>query len=209
MIGDESLLRRYLGTESVLVAGMAALLAAQTGLAVAGPLLLGRFVDGVAAGQALSRLVHLAEAYLLVTALAGLARVSAGYLTVAVAWRVTNALREDVVAHLLPLPLGFFSNRAPGEMVERVDGDVNTLSGFLSDLCFKLGGSALLVFGTLVALYLVSPAVMLVLAVLTGGLGLLLDRLRRGALPLYREERGQNAQAYGTFGDYYVLHAGF
>ena len=44
-----------------------------------------------------------------------------------VAWTATNALRIDLVAHLVGLDLGFHKTHPPGELIERVDGDVDAL----------------------------------------------------------------------------------
>ncbi len=49
-----------------------------------------------------------------------------------VSWDATNALRIDLVSHLLRLDTSFHTRHTPGELIERVDGDVGTLARFFS-----------------------------------------------------------------------------
>lgn len=73
-----------------------------------------------------------------------------------IAWGATNALRVDLVQHCLKLDLDFYQNRPSGELISRVDGDVNTLSRFFSQFTIHLLGNGLLMLGILVALGLES-----------------------------------------------------
>src|SRR5581483_481282 len=70
-----------------------------------------------------------------------------------VGWRATNRLREDLARHCLGLDLAFFHERTPGELIERIDGDVTALSNFFSQMIVRVFGSALLLLGTLVVLF--------------------------------------------------------
>jgi len=67
--------------------------------------------------------------------------------------RATNALRVDLVEHCLKLDLSFHKSRTPGELVERVDGDVNTLSRFFSQFTLYVLGNLILLIGILVVLF--------------------------------------------------------
>jgi len=60
-----------------------------------------------------------------------------------VAWTATNALRADLAAHLIGLDLSFHQAHTPGELIERVDGDVNALAGFFSSFVVRLVSSVL------------------------------------------------------------------
>ncbi|NEO26172.1 MAG: ABC transporter ATP-binding protein [Kamptonema sp. SIO4C4] len=68
-------------------------------------------------------------------------------------WRGSNALRSDLVAHCLHLDLSFHKSRTPGELLERVDGDVNALSQFFSRFTLDVLGNVLLLLGILVVLF--------------------------------------------------------
>ena len=41
-----------------------------------------------------------------------------------VAWTATNALREEMARHCLNLDMSYHNNISPGELIERIDGDV-------------------------------------------------------------------------------------
>ena len=51
-----------------------------------------------------------------------------------VGWLTTNTLREKVALHRLRLDMPFHLRHKPGQLIERIDGDVAVLSGFLSQL---------------------------------------------------------------------------
>src|SRR5579885_2772223 len=96
------------------------------------PLVASRFIDRATSGGAPHDLMVLA---LLTMGLAllgqGLA-VAETYVAENVSWAATNALRADLVAHVLRLDATFHTAHTPGELIERVDGDVATLARFFS-----------------------------------------------------------------------------
>jgi ABC-type multidrug transport system fused ATPase/permease subunit len=58
--------------------------------------------------------------------------VAATWLSENVGWTATNELRARLFEHCLRLDMSFPKSRTAGEMIERVDGDVNALSHFFS-----------------------------------------------------------------------------
>ena len=67
-----------------------------------------------------------------------------------VAWQATNTLREDLTLHCLRLDMPFHNERTPGEMIERIDGDVASLASFFSKFAINILSSVLMLAGTLV-----------------------------------------------------------
>ncbi|MGN6562103.1 MAG: ABC transporter transmembrane domain-containing protein, partial [Thermomicrobiales bacterium] len=140
------LLSRYLRPQWPWMGLLAVILVGAIGVQVVTPLVASRFIDQAAGGGALRGLIALA---LLTMALAllgqGLA-VAETYVAENVSWTATNALRADLVAHLLRLDAPFHSAHTPGELIERVDGDVATLARFFSRfVVYVLGNGALMV----------------------------------------------------------------
>jgi ABC-type multidrug transport system fused ATPase/permease subunit len=78
--------------------------------------------------------------------------VGATYVGEDVAWAVTNDLRDRLAEHCLRLDMRFHSEHRPGELIERIDGDVTQIAGLFSRLVIELLGNFLLLLGTLVAL---------------------------------------------------------
>jgi len=145
------LLRRYLQPQRGAVGVMGGLLLGSIGLQLVGPQVARAFIDGTRRGADEGALVRLALLFLGVAAAQQVLTVLAAYCSERVAWTATNALRGDLAAHLLRLDPGFHTARTPGELIERVDGDVNALAGFFSSFVVQVLGSVLLLGGVLVS----------------------------------------------------------
>src|SRR5262249_46652043 len=149
------LLKRYLEPQRGAVLFMAALLLTSIGLQLVGPQIARSFIDAVCAGASETTLMQMALFFIGVSIAQQVIRVLAAYWSECVAWTATNALRADLAAHLVRLDLSFHKACTPGELIERVDGDVHALAGFFSSFVVQLIGSALLLIGVLLAVYLV------------------------------------------------------
>ncbi|MEM6425248.1 MAG: ABC transporter transmembrane domain-containing protein, partial [Cyanobacteria bacterium P01_D01_bin.128] len=122
----------YLKPQRRRVVLMALALLASIGLQVLNPQVLRYFIDTALAGGAQRQLMMVALGFMGVSiARQGLA-ISATYIGETLAWSATNQLRLDLAHHCLSLDLAFHKAHTPGELVERVDGDVDALSRFFS-----------------------------------------------------------------------------
>ncbi len=192
-----SLLRRYLAPQRGMAILMAALLLSAAGLQLVVPQLLRRFIDGALASAGQDRLTTLAVLFLIVAVATQLLNAVATYVAASVGWRATNHLREDLTRHTLDLDMGFHNSRTAGEMIERIDGDVTSLSNFLSQFSVRVFGGLLLLVGILVALWLENP---LMGGALTGFVVLEMIALtltRRVGVPASNLEREANAKQFG------------
>jgi ABC-type multidrug transport system fused ATPase/permease subunit len=114
-----------------------------------------------------------------------------------VGWTATNALRADLAEHCLYLDMSFHNARTPGEMIERIDGDMNSLSNFFSQFVIQVFGNALLLVGVLVLLYREDWRVGLCFSAFVAlALGAML-RLRNIAVPHWEAEREASAEQFG------------
>lgn len=117
------------------------------------PLVVRRFIDAAAAGGAhapLSLLWGLAGLFIALTILAQLLAIGATFHSEHLGWAATNAMRRDLAAHALALDMSFHTARSPGELIERVDGDVAALANFFSNFILQVLGGGLLLAGILV-----------------------------------------------------------
>ena len=128
------------------------LLLAGTGLKLLNPALLAAFIDTVAAGGSMNQLLRLALIFLGIALLGQGVTVIEHYLATNIGLRATNQLRADLALHCLQLDMGFHNDRTPGELIERVDGDVGHLSNFFSRFMVELLGNGILLIGVLIAL---------------------------------------------------------
>src|SRR6476469_539311 len=132
------LLAQYLRPQRPRVILLAALLLGNIALQLLNPQIVRYFLDTAFAGGALDTLTGAAAGYLGVALLRQGIAVWATYLSENVAWTATNALRLDLVSHCLRLDLSFHRARTPGELIERIDGDVNALANFFSQFVIHL-----------------------------------------------------------------------
>lgn len=165
------------------------------------PQVLRVFVDAAVSDAAAEPLLRAAAFFLGLAVLTQALNVAATYLGETVGWRATNALRLDLVRHCLDLDLAFHNDRTPGELIERVDGDVTALARFFSRFIIEVLGNLLLLLGVVVVLAWqdwrlglgAAGFVLLSLAVLTA--------LRARAVPAVAAWREQSAQVYGFLGE--------
>lgn len=195
------LLRRYLAPQRRAVFFMSSLLLISISLQLVGPQVVRSLIDTLQTTRNGSRLVQSALLFIGVTALQQVMKVLATYWSERVAWTATNQLRADLTAHLLQLDLSFYKTRTPGELIERVDGDVNELAGFFSSFVVQLIGSALLLLGVLLAVYLVNLALGLAFTGFVIVTLLALGRVWQGGSPHWQADREHSAHFYGYLGE--------
>ena len=143
------MLRYYLRPYRGRVLLLTVLLLASIGLQLLAPQLLGRFVDAAAAGRATRGLTLTAAAFFAAVLSQKIVYLFTISLTEDLGWATTNRLRADLTAHVLRLDMGFHKLRTPGELIERIDGDVGQLAEYFAELVIQLFGNGLLVVGIL------------------------------------------------------------
>ncbi len=196
------LLARYLRPHWPRMGVLAVILCGTIAVQVGTPLVASRFIDRATTGGALGELIFLA---LLTMGLAlagqGMA-VAETYVAEHVSWAATNALRADLLAHLLRLDATFHTAHTPGELIERTDGDVATLARFFSRFVVSILGNGLLIAGVLGLLAYVDWRVGLGLGTFVVLALIAMLRIRAAATPVWAAERQASADFYGFLGEY-------
>lgn len=149
----------YLRPQWPRVAALAVVLFAGIGLQLLGPQVLARFIDMARGGAATAELLRTAAIFLVVACAAQVVNALTTYAGENVGWTATNLVRSDLALHCLRLDLSFHNAKTPGEMIERVDGDVTHLSRFFSQFAMRLLGNLLLLVGVLVMIFRVDRRV--------------------------------------------------
>ena len=147
------LLATYLRPQRARVVLLAGLLVGSIGLQLLNPQVIRYFIDTTQTHGANSTLVLAAAIFILVGLGQRAVTLATAYVSMNVGWAATNALRADLAGHCLRLDMPFHKRRTPGELIERVDGDVNTLATFFSQFVIRLVGNAILIAAVLVLLY--------------------------------------------------------
>jgi ABC-type multidrug transport system fused ATPase/permease subunit len=123
--------------------------------------------------------------------------VLATYVSENVAWTATNQLRADLARHCLNLDMAYHNEHTPGELIERIDGDVSALANFFSQLVLQVFGNGVLLLGVLVLLFREDWRVggaMGVFAALALGT---LFRVSQVAVPHWENARQASADLFG------------
>jgi ABC-type multidrug transport system fused ATPase/permease subunit len=194
---QRALLARYLKPQRGKVALLGALLFANIGLQLARPLIVRTFIDVALAQGPLDSLFNAGLLFLAVALVNQGVAVAETYVAEDVGWTATNAMRADLVFHCLHLDMGFHNTRTPGELIERIDGDVTALANFFSRFVLLVAGNAVLLAGVLVMLAREDWRVGAVMTVVALGALWVLARSRNIGVAATTEERQASAKLFG------------
>ncbi len=161
------------------------------------PLIMRRFQESTLAGDSMELLTRLALLFIGIAAVQQVAAVSSTVLAENVGWWATNALRRDLARHCLRLDLTFHQQHTPGEMIERIDGDINALTCFFAQLVVQLFGNGLLLIGVMIALLREDMRVGVAIGVFVVFTLLALAQLRNLAVPHWQRSREASARFFG------------
>jgi ATP-binding cassette subfamily B protein len=191
------LLAKHVAPQKVRFVVLVVLLLSSIGLQVVNPQIVRRFIDAATEGEAVERLAYAALAYIGIALLQQVVAVGATYFGENVAWTATNALRSELAWHCLHLDMGFHNDTSPGELIERIDGDVAQLSNFFSQLVIRVVGNVLLLVGILVALFLQDWRIGAVFSLFAAIALYSLYRVRGLAVPHDKARRQAEADLFG------------
>ena len=187
----------YLRPEWRKVTLLAVLLLSSIGLQLLNPQFLRRFIDDAKEGASAERMATTALIFFGIAVVKQGLSVAASYLGEDVGWTATNRLRADLASHCLRLDMPFHNNRTPGEMIERIDGDVTALANFFSQMVIRVFGSFLLLIGAIVLLYREDWRVGVALTLFALLAVAMLVRTREIAVPPLTAEREATARVFG------------
>lgn len=196
-VSNWQLLRTYLRPYSPRLLGLTTLLAVSIALQLYGPQVIRDFLDAAQNGTAVRLLVGLGGLFFAVTVAQKAIELWTTYLSEDLGWAATNSLRADLAAHTMRLDMGFHKLQTPGELIERIDGDVSNLAEFFSQLVVRVLGNAVLVIGILVLLFREDWRIGLVglgYGLLTLGL---LQLIRKPTVNIWREVSQGYAKLHG------------
>ena len=191
------LLINYLKSLWLKVLLLAVLFITSIGLQLVNPQIMRYFIDTAKSGGALQKLTVAAVLFISIALIGSVVSAFAAYVSNDVGWRATNRLRSDLLLHILQLDMSFHSTHTPGELIERIDGDVTRLANFLSQFVIRLLGAILLSLGILILLMYEDIRIGLVLTAFVSVYLLVHIRSQQIAVPHWRAERGASADLFG------------
>jgi ATP-binding cassette subfamily B protein len=173
------------------------LLLGSIGLQIVTPQIVRYFIDAATEGATTQKLAVAALAFIGIALFQQVVGVSATYVGENVAWTATNELRAELARHCLHLDMSFHNNSSPGELIERIDGDVAELSNFFSQMVVRVMGNLLLLLGILVVLFLQDWRVGIMFTVFASLTLLVLNQVRGLAIPHQKALRAAIADLFG------------
>ncbi|UJG44203.1 MAG: ABC transporter ATP-binding protein/permease [Candidatus Heimdallarchaeum endolithica] len=114
------------------------------------------------------------------------------------AWSTTNKLRYDLTFHTINLDMSFHNRFKAGEMIERIDGDINTLAQFFSQFSVQLLTSFLLIIGIITVLFIKNWIIGLVFFGFTIFAFILIYFLRDISVQNWEKERQSSSELFGV-----------
>jgi ATP-binding cassette subfamily B protein len=195
--GYRRFLGSYLAPQRTRLTALAVLMLIDLVLQLGLPRVVQTFIDSATGGGALRTLLWIGVAYLAVALGQNVALVGWQYVAQNIGLIATNRIRADLTRHCLNLDMGFHNARTPGEMIERVDGDVAKLENFLSQFIVKVLLNGLLLAGVVVLLFLIDWRVGLP-SVISVVVAVVCARALTGPLASYSiKERQASAELFG------------
>ncbi len=141
------------------------IMAASSGLALAGPKLSGKAIAAIESGegQVNFRQVFLfcglmICCYLVSSLLSYLLHIIMLRLSKSIAFR----MRQQVYDHLLSLPVGYFDRNQTGDIVSRISYDIDTVNASLSSDILMICTSAITILGSFAMMCAISPVLILI-----------------------------------------------
>ncbi|MDQ2950758.1 MAG: ABC transporter ATP-binding protein/permease [Chloroflexota bacterium] len=193
---------RYVGPHWRRALLLGVLLLSNIGLQLLNPQLLRAFIDSAIAGAPVEALARIALAFMAIALVNQVIEASAQYVGEDLGWAATNTLRADLLLHTLRLDLTFHKARTPGELIERIDGDVTALAVFFSRFVVNVFGNGLLLIGVLVVVAREDLRAGLALtAFAMVAVFIMAGPLRSVAVGWWKQEREVEAQLYGFVGE--------
>jgi ATP-binding cassette, subfamily B, bacterial len=187
------------------VRGQAALLGALlltiTLLQVLNPQIVRLYIDRAVARGSISLLIWMAVAYIIIAIVVQVTQIWATYIGENFAWGITNSVRADLTEHCVGLDYQFHQDHTPGELIERVDGDVTTLANLLSTAFLVIVSNLLLVPTVFIAMFITEwriGVVLLLYAVCAIGA---LTLMRRFSFEAWNRVRATSATLFGFLGE--------
>ncbi|WP_053372801.1 ABC transporter ATP-binding protein [Paenibacillus sp. FJAT-27812] len=196
------MLSRYLLPRKKSLFALALLLFSSIGLQLINPQIIRYFIDTAQSDKALQPLYYAAALFIGFSLIQQLISVVATYVSENLAWRATNQLRGDLAEHCLKLDMSFHKSNTSGSIIERVDGDVNALANFFSSFIIHLAGNLLLMLGIIILLFRENALIGAGMLVFVVFAMLVIQWIRKFAVPVWAKWRQINAEFYGFIGEH-------
>jgi ATP-binding cassette subfamily B protein len=195
------LLYKYLKKQKLMVILLFLILVINLVIQLANPQILRYYIDTVTENLGSENLVIAALLFIGFGIIRQVFKVISTYISEKVGWRATNALRSDLIEHCINLDMDFHKTHQSGEMLERVDGDVNALFSFFSTFVLQLLSNLGLLIGIILLIYREDWRIGLTLTFIAILDMLAMKYIEKRSLKHWEKSREYSAQLYGFLGE--------
>lgn len=194
-------LMQYLRTQKTSVLLLSLSLVVGIGLQLINPQITRYFIDEATKGATVNNLIIAALMFIAVAFVGQLVKLVSIYLGENVAWRATNDMRIDLIKHCINLDMTFHKKHKPGELIERIDGDVSTLFALFSRILLNIVNNFLLLVGILIVLLREDWRISLGFSIFAVMAIYLLWHVKSKTLNHWTKASEMNAEFYGFIGE--------
>jgi ATP-binding cassette, subfamily B, multidrug efflux pump len=127
-----------------------------TVLGLVGPYLMGVAIDRYISTKQIAGLTRICALMLAAYVLNNVFQAVAGWLMASVSQRSLKQVRKDLFTHLQILPLRFFDQNPPGELMSRLTNDIDAINQAVSQNVTALLASILSLVGILIAMFVLN-----------------------------------------------------
>lgn len=196
-----NLLYKYLNKQKLAVITLLLIIVLNLCLQLINPQILRYFIDASQKQSNGDGLVIAAVLFIGFGVVRQIFKVIATYIGENIGWRATNNLRSDLINHCINLDMDFHKKHQPGEMLERVDGDVNSLFSFFSTFMLKLLSNFGLVIGIIILLFLEDWKIGVTITAFALLDVAVMKVVEKKAAIHWEKDRANNAELYGFLGE--------
>ncbi|PDY39395.1 helicase [Bacillus wiedmannii] len=197
----KDLYTKYIAPQRTRVIFLLILLLSGIGLQLISPQIMRYYIDTAGTSGGLEILKLVALLFIGLTIVNQIVQLFETYIGENVAWKATNALRQELTLHCLKLDSSFHQEHSSGEMIERIDGDVTNLANFFSRFVIQVLGNMLLIFGIVIILLVENIWIGLSFVTFTILAFFTLNRIREYATPFWVIARQASADFFGFLGE--------
>ncbi|MEH6989594.1 ABC transporter ATP-binding protein [Cytobacillus firmus] len=195
------LLSTYLLNEKKSVLLLVLLVLLHTALQLAIPQMTASFIDKAVAKEPLNLLIIIGVSFITVSIISQSVRVVVETLGVNLGWKCTNSLRNDVVLKCTKMEMNFHNENSAGEMIERIDGDIERLLNFFSQFSVLLITHTLLLIGILFILYMENIIIGIVTTLFVILSLITIKSVRKLSKPFWEKYLESNSNLFGFIGE--------
>ena len=197
-------LGRYLMKSAPMLAAALLLTVVSNVFQLIGPTLCGYAIDAIAleSGVDFQSVFHYAALMLALYVASAAIGYAVTILILHVSQRTVRAMRADLFAKLMRLPVGYFDRNQTGDILSHISYDIDTVNTSLSNDLVQILTSLITVAGALIMMIRISPVLVLVFAV-TVPVSVLFTKYMTGRVrPLYRERSRKLGELNGFVEEY-------